>query len=79
MTRSYKYLEEAKEYFGWFWGKNLIGKPLIDSDDSCADAVCSYGIQKNRGAESIICYLLAQDAIWSYLPKSNLRGGILVV
>jgi len=63
-----KYLDEAKIYFSWFWGNNVLGKPLIDfSDGSCHDAICSRGVSGNRGAESIICYLLAQNAIWKYL------------
>jgi hypothetical protein len=68
LTNDKSYLEEAKEYFLWFWGNNIIKKPLIDKNrESCRDGLCQKGIDKNCGAESTICYLLAQEEIWPYL------------
>lgn len=61
-----KYLREAKKYFSWFWGNNLLRKPLIDiGDGSCIDGIQRDKLSNNRGAESIVCYLMAQSAIES--------------
>lgn len=68
LTANENYLNEAKIYFSWFWGNNIAGKPLIDTkSESCRDGLCSSKVDSNRGAESTICYLLAQEEIWSYL------------
>ena len=57
------YLGQALFYFDWFWGRNLSGQSLIDEDDSCRDALWENGVSPNRGAENVVCFLLAQAAI----------------
>jgi len=65
-----KYLVEARNYFHWFWGNNLAEKPLIDASDwSCLDGIQENKLSSNRGAESVICYLLAEKAIEPYLDE----------
>lgn len=65
-----KYMNEAKKYFSWFWGNNLVGKPLINTRrESCYDGLHSGGTSKNCGSESIVCYLLAQEEIWPFLTS----------
>lgn len=66
-----KYLQEARQYFSWFWGNNIKGSVLIDlSSYGCFDGIREDGLSKNMGAESIICYLLAQERIWPYLQEN---------
>lgn len=59
-----KYLNKVKLYLSWFWGNNISGLSLMDgSGDSCLDGIWERGLNPNRGAENIVCYLLAQKAI----------------
>lgn len=71
LTKDKKYYEEAKNFFGWFWGDNIIQMPLIGEDESCHDGLHSQGINGNCGSESIVCYLLAQEEIWPHLQVSD--------
>lgn len=64
------YLKEAYTYFTWFWGNNLLSRTIIDPrNQRCLDGLKSKSVSKNCGAESIICYLWAQEIIWPYLEK----------
>jgi len=66
------YLDEAKTYFSWFWGNNVAKKPLIDIRDwSCLDGICENKLSRNRGAESVICYLMAERAMEPYLGEGG--------
>ena len=72
MTKNRKYLNEAKSYFGWFWGDNIVQMPVVGADDeSCHDGLHCDGISEDRGSESIVCYLLAQEEIWPHLQASK--------
>ncbi|MFA4996357.1 MAG: hypothetical protein WC536_04425 [Patescibacteria group bacterium] len=68
LTDNENYLEEAKIYFSWFWGNNILQEPLINiKNESCGDGLNLKRVDPNCGAESTICYLLAQEEIWPYL------------
>jgi len=68
LTANENYLNEAKTFFSWFWGNNIIGKSLINANsENCGDGLNSKRVDLNCGAESTICYLLAQEEIWPYL------------
>lgn len=46
--------------FEWFHGRNSIGEPLLDHTIwGCYDGITPQGLNRNMGAESIVCYLLA--------------------
>jgi len=50
----------ARDAFAWFFGDNDAGVPLADSHDgSCFDGLMATGINRNRGAESILSLHLA--------------------
>ncbi|MCL5410620.1 MAG: hypothetical protein M1324_02055 [Patescibacteria group bacterium] len=71
-TNNKKYLKEAKIYFSWFWGNNIIRQSLINKRyESCGDGLGQIGIDLNCGAESTICYLLAQEEIWPYFTDEE--------
>ncbi|MFZ4070964.1 MAG: hypothetical protein ACOYJ6_12765 [Caulobacterales bacterium] len=50
----------ATKIFAWFHGDNMIGQSLIDPEDgACCDGLHPDRVNQNRGAESILSYLLA--------------------
>jgi len=56
-----EYKEKALKSFGWFLGENIHGKSLYDEKTGgCRDSINEFGVNKNEGAESTICYLLAR-------------------
>jgi hypothetical protein len=55
-----RYLEMGYASFHWFLGRNRLGKPLYyPNTGSCSDGLESNGVSKNKGAESIISFLLS--------------------
>jgi hypothetical protein len=51
--------DEAGRVFDWFLGKNDLAIPLVDTDTgSCRDGLHPDRANENRGAESVLCYLL---------------------
>ncbi len=64
VTQDPRYLEWAQAAFEWFLGRNRMGVSLYDfSKGACFDGIDSHGINQNQGAESIICFLLANLAL----------------
>jgi hypothetical protein len=52
--------ERALAAFAWFHGRNTLGLSLIDPATwGCYDGLRPNGVNRNMGAESIVCYLLA--------------------
>ena len=65
-----RYLEMGYAAFQWFLGRNRLGKPLYyPLTGSCADGLEPGGVSKNKGAESIISFLLSL----MYLYRWELR------
>lgn len=59
-----EYLELAHTSNTWFFGNNRSGVPVYDPESKgCFDAIAPWGVNLNQGAESCICYLLAQLAL----------------
>jgi len=60
LTHEKKYSEEAKLWFSWFLGNNLLGEKLYNSQDGgCRDGLFSDRPNPNQGAESTILFHLA--------------------
>ena len=58
------YLDLAKLAYSWFFGNNRSGVWVYDPvNKGCYDAVTPWGLNLNQGAESIVCFLLAQQAM----------------
>lgn len=71
-TGQKNYLLQAKKFVSWFWGNNILGLSLIDlEDESCQDGIAKVGLNTNRGAENIVCYLLAQETMSRHLVLSK--------
>jgi len=52
--------EEAARVFAWFHGDNDLSVPLVDLDTgSCRDGLHPDRANENRGAESVVSYLLS--------------------
>jgi len=64
ITSKNEYLKEAITYYLWFWGNNLKKMPMVDLfNESVSDGLQEKGPSVNRGAESIVCYLIAQNEL----------------
>ena len=58
------YLDLAKIAYSWFFGNNRSGVWTYDPiTKGCYDAITPWGLNLNQGAESIVCFLLAQQAM----------------
>lgn len=54
------YREAAETCFQWYLGQNIAGVPMIDLETGgCLDGITRVGINRNEGAESIVCWLTA--------------------
>lgn len=61
ITKEKKYLKLANDVFQWFLGKNILKKPLYNfKTGACYDGLEKTGVNENCGAESTICFLIAQ-------------------
>jgi hypothetical protein len=46
--------------FDWFYGRNSLGEAVLDQATwGCYDGLTPRGLNRNMGAESTVCYLLA--------------------
>jgi hypothetical protein len=55
-----RWIETAQRAFEWYHGANDLGVPLVDRlDGSCRDGLHPDRANENRGAESVVSYLLA--------------------
>lgn len=64
----------AKSAFAWYLGRNDLGTPLVDPESgSCSDGMHPDRLNANRGAESVLSYLLALAEIRK-LARSSANG-----
>jgi glycosyltransferase involved in cell wall biosynthesis len=55
-----KWRADALRAFSWFLGRNDLSIPLVDVDTgSCSDGLHPDRVNENRGAESVVSWLLA--------------------
>jgi hypothetical protein len=60
ITHEPAWRDRAIAAFAWFTGENVRKASLIDSGNwGCYDGITATGLNRNMGAESIICYLLS--------------------
>ncbi|MUZ82006.1 glycosyl transferase family 1, partial [Agrobacterium vitis] len=59
-TRDKTWLDAATRTFSWFTGSNDHGLSLVDPETgSCRDGLHPDRANENRGAESVLCYLIS--------------------
>jgi len=67
-TRDKKYIQKAKDCFGWYYGKNIKGINMIDKrSGGCYDGITENGVNMNQGSESLISYVIARLAVEEYM------------
>lgn len=60
LTKERLYLGRAKQCFFWYLGNNIAQTPLLDPETGgCRDGLTRRGLNRNEGAESIVCWLTA--------------------
>lgn len=71
-----RWMATANAALLWFDGENDLGVPLVDADEGlCRDGLHPDRVNANAGAESTLCYLLAQTAF--AVTKVKASGRIL--
>ena len=66
-----KYLELAKYSFEYFLGRNRLQTVMYNySSGSVCDGLTSNGMNFNQGAESVICYFMALNALKKHENKA---------
>lgn len=64
LTGESKYLQCAERSFLWYLGANSRNTSIIDKETGgCCDGILASGINRNQGAESIVCYAIASLAL----------------
>jgi hypothetical protein len=60
LTGKRQYLQHMRMAFDWFLGVNDVGAQLYSfKTGGCADGLSAHGANRNQGAESTLCCLLA--------------------
>ena len=55
-----RYREAAESWLRWYEGGNVRHASLLEDDGSVHDGISEDGVNANRGAESLVTYLLAR-------------------
>ncbi|MFA6007832.1 MAG: hypothetical protein WC784_04295 [Candidatus Shapirobacteria bacterium] len=67
ITKNKKYYDLAQKSFAWYSGKNVLKANMIDSQSGgIYDGFNSQKVNQNQGAESILSYLLAYNALENF-------------
>jgi hypothetical protein len=62
----------AEVAYSWFLGTNRQGLSVYDPTmNACYDAIAPWGLNLNQGAESCVCFLLAQMAMEEILKSKG--------
>lgn len=70
-----EWLTGAKRAFGWFLGSNDLRTALIDAEaGSCSDGLHPDRPNENKGAESVLSYLLGLIEIRQFMAAESLAG-----
>lgn len=65
-----RYIGLMVKAFQWFLGNNELQLSLYDAETKgCCDGLESYGVNRNQGAESTICFWMAYLAVYRALRK----------
>lgn len=60
VTKDEKWIDEARNCFDWFMGKNDLNVSLIDhKTGGCYDGLTADGANQNQGAESTVCCVIS--------------------
>lgn len=60
VTGDERWFAHARRAFDWFYGDNVLQKPLIDAvSGGCRDGIHAERLNENQGAESTLSFLMA--------------------
>lgn len=72
LTKEEKYFKMAIRWFSWFFGNNVYRLTIYDKKTGgCRDGILKDGINSNEGAESTICFHLANLEIADLNKRKN--------
>jgi len=75
-TNEADYLRRAQLALEWFFGRNIRGESLYDPETGgCFDGLMDTGVNRNCGAESTICLLLAHLSMLDTLREVSWAAG----
>ncbi len=67
-----KWRERALAAWRWYLGDNDVGEPLADpATGECFDGLHPTSVNRNRGAESILSFHLAAQAMAAIMPREK--------
>lgn len=67
MTLEEKYLRLANRAFEYFFGRNRLNTLMYDhSDGAVCDGLDPTGMNENKGAESVVCFIMALELLVRY-------------
>ncbi len=70
--------EESSRAYAWFLGANSAGVPVCDpARGACKDAVTTYGVNGNEGAESTLAYLSSLSTVIAMKNEVVAEGAYL--
>jgi len=76
LTGEAEYLVAAIRAMNWFYGMNILGVPMYNPlSGGCHDGLHASGANGNQGAESTLCYLMAQLRLYDAAPQLFPREG----
>lgn len=68
---------EAERAFDWFTGRNDLGVPLVDDDSgSCRDGLHRDRANENRGAESLLAWLMSAAEMRALAGSNEVRSKV---
>lgn len=72
LTNKKVYFNRMLASFRWFLGENDLKLGLYDEETKgCCDGLESYGINRNQGAESTLCFYLAHTVVYRAFIDSD--------
>ncbi|WP_415642053.1 glycosyltransferase [Sphingomonas antarctica] len=72
VTNDAKWRDRALSAWRWYLGDNDVGVPLGDpATGECFDGLHPTCVNRNRGAESILSFQLAAQAMAAIMPREN--------
>jgi len=76
MTAKTEYLELARRAHAWYFGANVNGASLYNTDTGgCYDALTPAGVNLNQGAEAVLSLLLTDRLISASAAASETAAG----
>lgn len=78
-TEDPTWLDIADRAFTWFFGNNLLSRPLADpATGLCFDGLTRHGLNLNQGAESLLSFCMASVALSGICKQEDPNKGAFI-